>query len=331
MQSPPACLPARLLRRPPRRAPHHAPPSLSTPPSPRPFPTSLPSACPLPAPCLPPGCHLTCHQTPPCLPPACPPAGVVYPKEGATTKETGRRCERFGPLESFSLDFSDKKGVQVGDAAAVHAAVQHTCTTAISTPCCARGTLGADEPPAHSSHPLLPPTTPPPLPLLLLLRLPLLLPQVVACTKEGQYLLMRPAAAYKKVYTPLAEKAAICFEASMQAAWWRGCAALLCCRRRARALEHAASGILAVCVSAWGCRAEAGVPASPDCPACPACPAACLSPAGAPGAEPAAGRLRVCQPGGDCGPPGSRQGAPPPLSAAPHGTCWALRTAGWAS
>ncbi|EFN59321.1 hypothetical protein CHLNCDRAFT_137706 [Chlorella variabilis] len=65
-------------------------------------------------------------------------SGVVYPKEGATTKETGRRCERFGPLESFSLDFSDKKGVQV-----------------------------------------------------------------VACTKEGQYLLMRPAAAYKKVHQAL--------------------------------------------------------------------------------------------------------------------------------
>ena len=39
--------------------------------------------------------------------------------------------------------------------------------------------------------------------------------QVIAATKEGQYVLTRPAAAYKKVFTPLAEKAAICFEASM--------------------------------------------------------------------------------------------------------------------
>lgn len=38
---------------------------------------------------------------------------MVYPKEGPTNKETGRRCERFGPLESFSLDLSDKKVVQV--------------------------------------------------------------------------------------------------------------------------------------------------------------------------------------------------------------------------
>lgn len=38
--------------------------------------------------------------------------------------------------------------------------------------------------------------------------------QVVAATAEGQYVLTRPAAAYKKVYTPLAEKAAICFEVS---------------------------------------------------------------------------------------------------------------------
>lgn len=73
--------------------------------------------------------------------------GVVYPKEGPTNKETGRRVEKFGPLESFSLDFSDKKGVQV-----------------------------------------------------------------IASTKEGQYLLTKPATAYKKVYAPLAEKAAIAFE-----------------------------------------------------------------------------------------------------------------------
>ncbi len=41
-----------------------------------------------------------------------------------------------------------------------------------------------------------------------------LLLQVVAHTKEGQYVLTRPATAYKKVFTPLAEKAAIVFEAS---------------------------------------------------------------------------------------------------------------------
>lgn len=37
---------------------------------------------------------------------------------------------------------------------------------------------------------------------------------MVAHTKEGQYVLTRPATAYKKVFTPLAEKAAIVFEAS---------------------------------------------------------------------------------------------------------------------
>jgi hypothetical protein len=59
------------------------------------------------------------------------------------------------------------------------------------------------------------PLTPPPAALcfLALCCLPLCL-QVVAATKEGQYVLTRPAAAYKKVFTPLAEKAAICFEAS---------------------------------------------------------------------------------------------------------------------
>ncbi|PSC75867.1 DNA (cytosine-5)-methyltransferase 1-like [Micractinium conductrix] len=74
-------------------------------------------------------------------------SGLVYPKEGPTTKETGRRLDKFGPLTSFSLDFSDKKGVQV-----------------------------------------------------------------IAATVEGQYLLTRPAASYKKVFEPLAEKAAIAFE-----------------------------------------------------------------------------------------------------------------------
>lgn len=43
-----------------------------------------------------------------------PAAGVVYPKEGPATKDTGRRLARFGPLESISLDYSDKKEVQVG-------------------------------------------------------------------------------------------------------------------------------------------------------------------------------------------------------------------------
>ena len=95
-------------------------------------------------------------QSPPCLPPhLLPPlpaaAGVVYPQEGATTKESGRRLDKFGPLASFSIDFSDKKaGVQV-----------------------------------------------------------------VAVTAEGyRYLLTRPAATYKKVFAPLADKAAICFEVS---------------------------------------------------------------------------------------------------------------------
>lgn len=37
---------------------------------------------------------------------------------------------------------------------------------------------------------------------------------MVASTADGQYMLTRPATAYKKVYSPLAEKAAICFEAS---------------------------------------------------------------------------------------------------------------------
>ena len=37
---------------------------------------------------------------------------------------------------------------------------------------------------------------------------------MVAHTKEGQYVLTRPATAYKKVFTPLGEKAAIVFEAS---------------------------------------------------------------------------------------------------------------------
>lgn len=48
-------------------------------------------------------------------------------------------------------------------------------------------------------------------------------PQVVANTKEGQYVLTRPATAYKKVFTPLAEKAAIVFEASGTGAVVVGC------------------------------------------------------------------------------------------------------------
>lgn len=43
--------------------------------------------------------------------------------------------------------------------------------------------------------------------------------QVVAATAEGQYVLTRPAAAYKKVFAPLAEKAAICFEVGWLGAW----------------------------------------------------------------------------------------------------------------
>lgn len=49
----------------------------------------------------------------------------------------------------------------------------------------------------------LPPPSPP---------LPCPCHQVIASTKEGQYLLTKPSAAYKKVYAPLAEKAAIAFE-----------------------------------------------------------------------------------------------------------------------
>jgi hypothetical protein len=48
------------------------------------------------------------------LAPVCLTAGVVYPKDGPLNKETGRRCERFGPLTSFSLDLTDKKAVPVG-------------------------------------------------------------------------------------------------------------------------------------------------------------------------------------------------------------------------
>ncbi len=44
-----------------------------------------------------------------------PGAGVVYPKEGATNKETGRRVEKVGPLKGFSLDLSGKVA-QVGGA-----------------------------------------------------------------------------------------------------------------------------------------------------------------------------------------------------------------------
>lgn len=40
--------------------------------------------------------------------------------------------------------------------------------------------------------------------------------QIVACTGEAQYVLAKPAASYKKLFTPLAEKAAICFEVRRQ-------------------------------------------------------------------------------------------------------------------
>jgi hypothetical protein len=39
--------------------------------------------------------------------------GVMYPKEGPTNKQTGRRVEKFGPLKGFSLDLSGKTA-QVG-------------------------------------------------------------------------------------------------------------------------------------------------------------------------------------------------------------------------
>eukprot|EP00887_Chlorella_sp_A99_P005231 scaffold1.g5231.t1 len=35
-------------------------------------------------------------------------SGVVYPKEGEASKATGRRAEKFGPLVSFSIDYSGK-------------------------------------------------------------------------------------------------------------------------------------------------------------------------------------------------------------------------------
>jgi len=36
-------------------------------------------------------------------------SGVIYPSQGAVTKETGRRVERFGPLRSFCVDTSGKE------------------------------------------------------------------------------------------------------------------------------------------------------------------------------------------------------------------------------
>jgi len=47
--------------------------------------------------------------------------------------------------------------------------------------------------------------------------------QVIAATNEAQYLLTKPAAAYKKVYEPLSEKAAIAFEVGGSLACWLPC------------------------------------------------------------------------------------------------------------
>ena len=154
-----------------------------------------------------PSCPLTtCHSSLSLPCPALPlPAGVVYPKDGPTNKETGRRLDKFGPLDSFSLDFSDKKEVKVRALCTLGASWVHASAFAASvarSAMCAQCLQGC---PRHKwrvccnaaprRHALL---------------------QIVAATKEGQYVLTRPAAAYKKVFAPLAEKAAIVFEASGQ-------------------------------------------------------------------------------------------------------------------
>jgi DNA (cytosine-5)-methyltransferase 1 len=36
-------------------------------------------------------------------------SGVIYPKDGTITKDTGRRVAKFGPLRSFAVDLSDAK------------------------------------------------------------------------------------------------------------------------------------------------------------------------------------------------------------------------------
>lgn len=53
------------------------------------------------------------HSSHPTATFCCLPSGVVYPKEGAANKDTGRRVDKFGPLKGFSLDFSGK-AAQVG-------------------------------------------------------------------------------------------------------------------------------------------------------------------------------------------------------------------------
>lgn len=57
---------------------------------------------------------------------------MVYPRDGPTTKDTGRRLAKFGPLKSFSLDYSDKKEVKVREEGAANGGSVHT----------AGGTLG---------------------------------------------------------------------------------------------------------------------------------------------------------------------------------------------
>ena len=105
-------------------------------------------------------------------------------------------------------------------------------------------------------------------------------------------MLTRPATAYKKVFTPLAEKAAIVFEASAKgvvvvgSSWTAHNATMpICCRHLFAANRSAAPHIV-----------------PPTLPLCGS--------SGAPGAVSPAGRLRFCQLRGDCGPPGPRQGKP---------------------
>lgn len=169
--------------------------------------------------------HQGTHRTSPALHPTLhpTPAGVVYPKEGPTNKQTGRRVDKLGPLESFLLDFSDKKGVQVGrvfggtlacDPPQGRQHVARNLGAAMVTPALTR--LLAHRRRAHPCcHQHQQETSTCRSALAdrhLLVACPPSTCQVIAATKEGQYLLTKPAASYKKVYTPLAEKAAIAFE-----------------------------------------------------------------------------------------------------------------------
>lgn len=58
-------------------------------------------------------CAQPCDPLPLPLPYDPVPAGVMYPAEGPTNKQTGRRVDKFGPLKGFKLDLSGK-AAQVG-------------------------------------------------------------------------------------------------------------------------------------------------------------------------------------------------------------------------